>query len=68
LDHIFYIEAQFTRIHPTEFPEFVIFWDRKSNLSDQHFNVFTVRVRKIYTDETEIKGELEVHESSIFIV
>jgi len=30
----FYIEAQFTRIHPTEFPEFMIFWDRKSNLSD----------------------------------
>lgn len=52
----FYNKAQFTRIHPTEFPEFMLVWDRKSNLSDQHFNVIPVRVREIHRDETEIKG------------
>lgn len=55
---------------PAEFPEFMLVWDRKLNLSDQHFNVITVCVREIYTEikKTEIKEELEVHESSIFIV
>lgn len=46
----FYSEAQITRIHPAGFPEFMLFWDRKLNWSDQHFNVITVCVREIYTE------------------